>query len=124
MTIEMKSMQQENAQLLHHLESEDFFDIEHYPVSSLSIQTIDHGTVIGTLTIKDKTEPFQTPIVVHCSASQFTIQGKVKLDRTRYGIVYNSKNFFSGLGDKAISNMFDVEFHLVGNGSLPSQYCS
>ncbi len=121
MTIDMKSLNQSNADLTHHLKGPDFFDVDRFPTSTLKLEQFDksNGTVSGTLTIKGKTSTFRSPISLSSTGGQFMVSGKVTLDRTAYGIVYNSTNFFSGLGDKAIRNTFDVEFKVVGTGTLP-----
>ena len=124
LVVNMSSMEQSNADLVHHLLSADFFDVEHYPTAIIEIERFEHGTIFGSLTIRGKTTPFETPVRISDAGGQFSVLGKVSLDRTRYGIVYNSTSFFSGLGDKAIRNQFDVEFTVVGKGALPEKYRS
>ncbi len=121
MTIDMKSLNQSNADLTHHLKGSDFFDVDRFPIATLKLEQFDKikGMVTGTLTLKDKTSAFRSPVTLSGNGGQFIVTGKVTLDRTIYGIVYNSTNFFSGLGDKAIRNTFDVEFKVVGTGTLP-----
>ncbi len=112
LSIDMKSMKQENEHLLEHLKSDDFFDVEKYPFSTILIEKVVNGTAFGQLTIKNKTLPFQCRVNVGQGSSMITISGKVVIDRTKYGIIYNSGNFFSGLGDKAIRNTFDIDFKI------------
>ena len=121
-TIDMTSMQQDNADLLHHLKSADFFDVEHFPTATIAIDRLANNTAFGSLTIRGKTTPFETPVQVSEEGNHFAVTGKVSLDRTKYGIVYNSTSFFSGLGNKAIRNDFDVEFKVVGVGKLPKTF--
>ncbi len=108
--IDMKSMQQSNTNLLNHLKSEDFFDVERFPFSELVINKVVNGVAYGQLTVKGKAAPFSCPVTVTQSEKQLTISGNTVIDRTKYGIIYNSGSFFSGLGDKAIRNTFDVSF--------------
>lgn len=122
--VDMSSMEQSNTDLVQHLLSADFFDVEHYPTAVIEIERFERGTVFGSLTIRGKATPFESPVRVSETGGQFSVSGKVSLDRTRYGIVYNSTSFFSGLGDKAIRNQFDVEFTVVGKGSLPEKFRS
>ncbi len=124
LVIDMNSMTQSNADLLHHLKSSDFFDVEHYPTAAIKIDRIANGTVFGSMTIKGKSAPFQSPVKVTESDGHFVITGKVTLDRTQYGIIYNSASFFSSLGNNAIRNTFEVEFSLTGNGEIPVKYRS
>ena len=46
-------------------------------------------------------------------ASGIMVTSNIIIDRTSYGIIYNSGSFFSGLGDKAIRNTFDVSFTVI-----------
>lgn len=120
--IDMTSMQQDNAELLHHLKSADFFDVEHFPTATIAIDRFANKTAFGSLMIRGKTAPFETSVQLSEEGDHFIVTGKVSLDRTKYGIVYNSTSFFSGLGDKAIRNQFDVEFKVVGAGKLPARF--
>ena len=119
--IDMNSMTQANPDLLHHLKSADFFDVEHYPTAEIRIERFAGGTVFGSMTIKGKSAPLQAPVRVTQENGRFVINGKVTLDRTQYGIVYNSASFFSDLGNKAIRNTFEVEFSLTGVGQVPEK---
>ena len=112
LTLDMKSMKQENEHLLEHLKSDDFFDVEKFPTSTILIEKIVNGTAFGQLTVKNKTQSFQCPINIVQRSATITINGKAVIDRTKFGIIYNSGNFFSGLGDKAIRNTFDIEFKI------------
>ena len=119
LVVDMNSMQQENSDLLHHLKSGDFFDVEHYPAATIVIDRVAAGVAYGSLTVRGKTTPLEVSVKVTQAGDRFTVTGKVSLDRTKYGIVYNSTSFFSGLGNKAIRNDFDVEFRVSGTGVIP-----
>ena len=45
----------------------------------------------------------------------FKAKGKLVVDRTVYGLKYNSKKFFDpkALGDKLINDNFDVDFEFT-----------
>jgi polyisoprenoid-binding protein YceI len=122
LVIDMNSMTQSNPDLLHHLKSPDFFDVEHYPTALIKIDRIADGAVFGTMTLKGKSAPFEAPVKVAEANGRFVITGKVTLDRTRYGIIYNSTSFFSSLGNQAIRNTFEVEFSITGPGQIPRKY--
>jgi polyisoprenoid-binding protein YceI len=92
-----------------HLKSEDFFGTEKFPTSTLVFKTIgakakDVYTVTADLTIKGKTNPVTFDIAVIGN----TASTKFKVDRTKYDIKYGSGSFFDNLGDKAISDDFDL----------------
>lgn len=97
-----------------HLKSEDFFGTEKYPLSTLVIKKITSKAkntynVIADLTIKGNTNP----IVFDLTVKSNTAITKFKVDRTKYNIKYGSGSFFDNLGDKAISDDFELEVKLV-----------
>ena len=122
LVIDMTSMTTTNPDLLHHLKSSDFFDVDRYPTATIKIDRIAGTTVFGSMTLKGKSAAFQSPVRVTQANGRFTIAGKVTLDRTQYGITYNSTSFFSALGNNAIRNTFEVEFTLSGPGEIPAKY--
>lgn len=96
-----------------HLKSEDFFGTEKYPTSKLvfkKIATKANGlyTVTADLTIKDVTAPVTFDITV----KENTATSTLKIDRTKYGIKYGSGSFFDNLGDKTISDEFELTVNL------------
>jgi polyisoprenoid-binding protein YceI len=96
-----------------HLKSDDFFGTEKFPTSTLVIKKIgDKGkgvyTVNADLTIKGVTNPVTFDLTTTASTASTTL----KIDRTKYNIKYGSGSFFDNLGDKAISNDFDLTVNL------------
>ena len=92
-----------------HLKSEDFFGTEKFPTATLVFKkvvkkTANLYTVTGDLTIKGKTNP----ITFDLATTQNTAATSLKIDRTKYDIKYGSGSFFDNLGDKAISDDFDL----------------
>ena len=92
-----------------HLKSEEFFGTEKYPTSKLIFKTIVNKgngvyNVTADLTIKGITAPINFDITVKGSTTISTL----KIDRTKYGIKYGSGSFFDDLGDKAISDEFEL----------------
>ncbi len=92
-----------------HLKSEDFFGTEKFPTSKLVFKKIaDKGNgvynVTADLTIKDVTAPANFTITVKGTTATSTF----KIDRTKYGIKYGSGSFFENLGDKTISDEFEL----------------
>ncbi len=65
-------------------------------------------TVTADLTIKDKTNPVTFDITVKGN----TATTSFKVDRTKFGIEYNSGSIFSSIGDKAINDEFDLTVNL------------
>ncbi|WP_348811545.1 YceI family protein [Flavobacterium maritimum] len=92
-----------------HLKSDDFFGTEKYPTSTLVFKKIAAKgkgvyTVTGDLTIKGKTNPVTFDIAITGN----TATTALKVDRTKYDIKYGSGSFFDNLGDKAISDEFEL----------------
>lgn len=93
-----------------HLKADDFFGTDKYATSKLVFKKIatkdnDTYTVYADLTIKDKTNEVVFDIVVKGK----TATADVTIDRTKYGIEYNSGSIFSGLGDATISDDFTLK---------------
>lgn len=118
-TVDMTSMTatdlqgQSQGKLNGHLKSEDFFGTEKYPDATLVIKKI--GTkatniysVVADLTIKGITKPVSFDMTVNGT----TATSAFKVDRTKYDIKYNSASIFSTIGDKAISDEFELAIAL------------
>ena len=102
------------AMLLGHLKSDDFFSVEKYPSAKFVITKVtpkkakDQFTVRGNLTIKGITKPLEFPATISTTASQIRAKAKIVVDRTKYDIRYGSGSFFDNLGDKTISDEFEL----------------
>ena len=96
-----------------HLKSGDFFGTDKFATSTLVFKTIAEKsknvyTVTADLTIKDKTNPVTFDITVNGN----TATTSLKIDRTKYDVKYGSGSFFDNLGDRAISDNFDLNVAL------------
>lgn len=96
-----------------HLKNDDFFGTSKYPTAKIDFKLIaDNGdntyTVTADLTIKDVTAPVTFKITVKGN----TASTSFKVDRTKYGIKFNSGNFFQNLGDKTIDDEFELAVNL------------
>lgn len=114
-SINMSSISHNDKNLVTHLKNKDFFDVSKYPEASFETIRIYNtnktsATAVGNLTIKEITLPLTIPISITNNGRSKTLKAKLSIDRTRYGIKYNSKSFFGDLGDQAIKNKFDLEF--------------
>jgi len=93
-----------------HLKSDDFFGVEKFPVTKLKvtkIKNLKNGKYEATadLTIKGITKSIKFPM----SFSGKKGEAKVTIDRTQFDVKYGSDSFFDNLGDKAISNNFELD---------------
>ena len=91
---------------LKHIKSKDFFEVSKWPTVKLVISKLDGKHAHGQLTIRDKTHP----IKIKYTQKGKKYSGKIKFDRTKYGMVYGSGDFFKNLGDKMIHNEVTVDF--------------
>tara|TARA_Y100000589_G_C27180321_1_gene640471 strand:+ start:304 stop:939 length:636 start_codon:yes stop_codon:yes gene_type:complete len=97
----------------NHLKDTAFFFTDKYPTASLKITKFDGSNITGDLSIKDVTKEIIFPATVSVSDSVFVSTSSFTIDRTEYGIVYASANFFDLAKDKVISDdiTFDVSIN-------------
>ncbi|MBP7848312.1 YceI family protein, partial [Patescibacteria group bacterium] len=107
----------DNEKAVGHLKTADFFDVEAFPTSKIvitAVTTNDSGAIIATadLTIKGVTNEIEFPIVVGDNGQWMM---DITIDRTLWGIKYDSGKFFSEIGDKAIRDeiAFNITLGLV-----------
>lgn len=96
-----------------HLKADDFFGTEKFKTATLKFtKIVDKGNgvygVTADLTIKGITNPVSFDLTVKGN----TATTAFKVDRTKYGIKYNSKSFFESIGDKAIYDDFELTVNL------------
>jgi polyisoprenoid-binding protein YceI len=104
-----------------HLRSDDFFSVEKFPTASLVFtKVIPYGTtgdynIYGDLTIKGKTHPIKFMAKVTDQGGVIKATAEITVDRSQYDVRYGSGSFFENLGDKAISDDFDLKVELTLN---------
>ena len=96
-----------------HLKSDDFFGVEQFPQSSLTITKADqkmanHYEMTADLTIKGITHPVNFEMHIEGDNAQT----KLTIDRAKYNVRYGSNSFFDNLGDKAIYDEFELDINL------------
>lgn len=127
--IDMSSITCEDLQgewsekLVGHLHSDDFFGTANHPTSQLTITEVNQksdGTyaVTADLTIKGTTKPVTFDAVVNNEGDQVKATATIEVDRTKYGIKYNSGSFFDGLGDKMIEDIFTLSVEITGTSAM------
>ena len=111
-----------NAKLIGHLKSEDFFNVGKFPTAKFVITKVTPltdgsggatHTVTGNLTVKDTTKPLSFPATINVTGDVVTAKADVVIDRTVFNIKYGSGKFFKGLGDKVISDTFNVALNIA-----------
>jgi polyisoprenoid-binding protein YceI len=102
-----------NQKLVGHLKSDDFFGVEKFPTSTLSLtavrKTADKEYLAkGKLTIKGKSNPVEFKV----SQNGKVFEGAMVIDRSLYDVKYGSGKFFDNLGDKMIYDDFTLSFRV------------
>ena len=123
-TIDMNSItcsdikdEESNADLVGHLKSDDFFAVSGFPTAVVDIfdAELTEGNVYkcaANVRIKEKEKQMVFNVNLHNKDSKNVLVGRLDFDRTDFGIVYNSGNFFKSLGDKVIDDEVLVKFEI------------
>jgi len=101
-----------------HLKNADFFDVEQFPLAIITITKAVKGEgnsykIVANLTVKGITHSVTFPATVEINGLNFLATAKIKIDRTKWGIEYNSGNFFKDLGDKIILDEIEFDVYLL-----------
>lgn len=112
-TIDMKSMKSDNKRVANHLKDTDFFDVKKHPTAILDLRCIEDNVAKANLTIRGITHAIDIPIAILVKEDELRASGKAIIDRTLYGIKYNSSAFFKSLGNQAIKHEFDLTFEVT-----------
>ena len=116
LVVNMKSISSDIARLTKHLKSADFFEVKKYPeaiFSLLSVQKIvDTIKIDGSMKIKSTSHKEVLSLQGTKEKEGFRLKGKINIDRTRYGIYFNSNSFFQNLGSQAIADNFTLDVDL------------
>ena len=96
-----------------HLKSDDFFSVDNFPTANLTILSVKKKglgqyQVNANITIKGMTQE----IMFDAEIKEKTAKAKLVIDRTEFGIIYKSGNFFEELADKAIYDEFKLSIEL------------
>lgn len=108
-----------NQKLVGHLKSDDFFSTSKFPTSTMKIEKITPGSkkgeynIVVKLTIKGTTTKENLTAKVAQVGKDYVLTSSVNIDRTKYGIQYGSNSFFDSLGDKAISDEFNLNVTVI-----------
>lgn len=110
-TIDSKDLEGEWKQKLDgHLMAPDFFNVDSFPSAKLVITGFDGTNVNGNLTIKDVTKAISFPATVTVMEGAVEGNAEFTINRTDYGVVYGSGNFFDLAKDKVISD--EIKFNV------------
>lgn len=115
---DLKEKPEDQAKLVNHLKSDDFFKVDKNPTSEFKITSVKEKDgnpwIKGNLTLLGKTEAIEFPAKVENKNGVVTGAAKVEVDRTKWGLVYGSGNIFKELtANKIINNTFELNLNLI-----------
>lgn len=104
--------------LIDHLKSADFFEVEKFPYSVFAItKVVSNGETInvtGNLTIKGITHTVIFPAHVEVKDGVVYASGKLSIDRTKWDVVYKSGKILGvNLADDLISDTIEFDVKIV-----------
>ena len=106
-----------NDKLIGHLKSEDFFSVTKNPTSTFEITKVvkqeNDYNVSGKLTIKGITNEISFPAQIKMDEKTMVVVAKIIVNRTKFDIKYGSASFFPNIGDKALSDDFELNVNVV-----------
>jgi len=111
-----------NANLVGHLKSADFFDVEKFPSAAFEVtglEEVDGKTMLsGNLKMKDIENNITIPVSLSGEGNNFTINSETfTIDRSKWNVQYNSGSFFDNLGDKLINDDIELKITVAGSKS-------
>jgi polyisoprenoid-binding protein YceI/rhodanese-related sulfurtransferase len=137
-TFDMNSIENTDVQdpkmrelLVWHLKSDDFFDVQHFPVAELELTKVTplpaaragspNYEMEGKLTLKGVTAEISLPAMVAPTADGVLgADAHFDIDRTRWNVLYGSGKFYEKLGKNLVNDDISLALKLVTvNPSLP-----
>jgi polyisoprenoid-binding protein YceI len=101
------------AKLEKRLKAPVFFNIEQFPTANIYVTRVEAGLVDADLAIKGKTKSIQFPATITVSEKTVIVSAKFSINRTDFGIVYGSGNFFTDLAkDKIVNDEIDFNISI------------
>ncbi len=121
-TIDMRSLYHENKQLKTHLKEEDFFDVKKFPVATFTLKEkaiIENNSLSlhGEMTIKGTSNTEVITAILSFNKNEISLTINHEMDRTRYGVNFNSPSIFTSMKENLIAD----EFSLKGSVSFKNE---
>jgi polyisoprenoid-binding protein YceI len=113
-----------NKQLTDHLKSADLFNIAKYPQATFKLVKgtrldVPEGQpnykIVGDLNLHGVTQRLEFPATVVFAKKKVTATASVTIDRTKFGVTYNSGNYFKDLADNLIEDNIDIKINIDAN---------
>ena len=118
-TIDMTTITESknNDNFLGHINSADFFDVENHPTAEFSITRIEPSdneslSVTGKLSILSITNEITFKATPKIKDDVITVIADIVIDRTMWGINFDSGSVYKELGDKAIKDEVEIKLEL------------
>lgn len=113
-TIDMKSLNHENKDLKNHLRGKDFFEVKKYNEATFTLTNPivinkNKATLIGYMTIKGITKQEIIEINISSKKDETTVSFNCVIDRTIYGVTFNSPSLIKKLKENAIADKFKLK---------------
>ncbi|MFO0740541.1 MAG: YceI family protein [Labilithrix sp.] len=95
--IDTDSLYTEPANLVTHLKSKDFFDVEHFPKATFVSTSVKKGgekathTVAGNLTLHGVTKSITFPATIKTGTGGVDVDAEFTINRRDFGMVYPGK---------------------------------
>ena len=109
-------------ELVRHLKSEDFFDVDKYPICKVEITRAvvaandDAIFIDSKLTLKGVTNKLTFDAIVKQNKSKLVaVSDAIIIDRTKYGIKYASPSLFKNIGDEFIDDIIELSVEIVAS---------
>jgi polyisoprenoid-binding protein YceI len=110
--IDMNSLKHSDDNLSAHLKDADFFHVNKYPSSEFIFKEQCNDVMEGVLRLKGVEKSITLKIDIQKLEDGIFVKGSGLIDRTQFGIKYNSSSYFQDLGSYAIKNEFMIQFDL------------
>jgi len=110
------------ANLIGHLQSDDFFGVEQHPFALVGLEGIkvkgDKAVGYGKITIRDIAQPISFPVTVAMDGGNLVVDARVIFDRAKHNVKFRSGAFpdlFPDLGDNLINDEIELDVHIVAS---------
>jgi polyisoprenoid-binding protein YceI len=116
--------------LVHHLESDDFFDVARFPEAKFSFDAAEicsdkpgcrNLKLRGDLTLRGVTRP----LVIDAAAGTLpdgraALQSAFTIDRTTWGVIYGSGKFFTRLAGHLVNDEIELQLRVLTAATVKS----
>lgn len=115
--IDMKSLHHDNKDLKNHLKNKDFFEVKKFEKAIFTLtnptKIIDgKASLEGYMMIKNKLHK-EIIVIQLINDKTIALSFETELDRTKYGVKFNSPSFLKKMKENAIADNFVLKSKLV-----------